>query len=87
MNKKNLFIRCLFSLPIYAAISIALSACSDQGSWDISMDQAGRLREAKPVISLSTPAGTAIDENNGAGVVRVILSKTYHSDVTVLLSC
>ncbi|MCP4128752.1 MAG: hypothetical protein GY753_17075, partial [Gammaproteobacteria bacterium] len=42
---------------------------------------------AKPVISLSTPAGTAIDENNGAGVVRVILSKTYHSDVTVLLSC
>ncbi|MCP4135618.1 MAG: hypothetical protein GY754_31915, partial [bacterium] len=87
MGITKLFIRNFLALPIYATISIVLSACSNQGSWDISMDQAGRLREAKPVISLSTPAGTAIDENNGAGVVRVILSKTYHSDVTVLLSC
>ncbi|MCP4132574.1 MAG: hypothetical protein GY754_16510 [bacterium] len=87
MDIKKLFRRNLFLLPVYAMIIFFFSACSNQGSWDISRDQAEKLREPKPVISLSTPAGNAIAENNQTGIVRVTLSKTYHSDVTVQLSC
>ncbi|MCP4129927.1 MAG: hypothetical protein GY754_02815 [bacterium] len=85
MDLKNLFKRYFLLLSFYAILTVFISACSNQGSWDTIQDQEQQLEWAKQLVTLSAVNST-IDENAQTATIKATVSKVCSSNVTIRFS-